>query len=221
MKNNIDWLVPRNNFSFHREVLLHYVLRLMDCVRGYKNGKTDAGTTLKTCKKILNKIDDPEFPFFAVKNFGGLFSFILYELTKVSPQHRIRTLQPEIQYKINRRGLLMLEKRKFKRLKKPFIIRFRTIPIVAQRMLPPDWDMVVAKDLSAGGVLFNSKENLDIDSLINIKIDISKFTPTINCVGKIIRSDGTQPSSMFRIATEFTMIDEQEKEMINKTVETS
>ncbi len=86
-------------------------------------------------------------------------------------------------------------------------------------MSSTDWDMVAVKNLSAGGMLFNYNKNQKIDSLLDLKIDISESIPPINCVGKIIRIEESQPHSMCRIATEFTEIDKQEKEMINTTVE--
>jgi hypothetical protein len=46
-----------------------------------------------------------------------------------------------------------LEKRKHKRMGKPFMARFRTIPLVAIKMVSPDWDVGAVKDLSAGGML--------------------------------------------------------------------
>ena len=118
--------------------------------------------------------------------------------------------------------------RKYKRIEKPYMARFRVKQYEDQEMSSPDWDIVAVKNLSAGGVLFNYNKNLEIDSLLDLKIDISKSTPTINCVGKIIRieefqhllTQDVQPlNSMFRIATEFTEIDKQERDMINITVE--
>ncbi len=44
-------------------------------------------------------------------------------------------------------------------------------------------------------------------------------TPTINCIGKIIRIDKPQPTSMFCTAIKFIDIGEQEKEAINTAVE--
>jgi hypothetical protein len=73
-------------------MMLDYVSRLSVCVESYKNGKIDAGTCLRICKKILNEIDNPEFPFFAVRNFRELFSFIFYHLPEVPPHHRVLTL---------------------------------------------------------------------------------------------------------------------------------
>jgi hypothetical protein len=78
--------------------------------------------------------------------------------------------------------------------------------------------MVTVKDLSAGGMQFNYNKNLGIGSLLDFKIDISKSTPTINCVGKVTRIEQSQPHSILRIATEFAEIEEHKKEMINTTV---
>ncbi len=111
------------------------------------------------------------------------------------------------------------ERREYERREKPYMVRFRTIPLVAIKMVSTGWDMVPVKNLSAGGMLFDYNKNLELDSLLDLKIDISRSTPTINCVGKIIRIEELQPNSMLRIATEFREIDEQEKAMINTTVE--
>ncbi len=82
-----------------------------------------------------------------------------------------------------------------------------------------EWDIVALKDLSAGGALFNYRKYLGIGSLLDLKIDVSTTTPTIKCAGKVTRIEQSQPHSILRIATEFTEIDEQEKEIINSTVE--
>ncbi len=47
-----------------------------------------------------------------------------------------------------------LERRKYKRTEKPYMVRFRTIPLVAKKMVSTDWDMVPVKNLSTGGILF-------------------------------------------------------------------
>jgi uncharacterized protein (UPF0254 family) len=86
-------------------------------------------------------------------------------------------------------------------------------------MLPANWIKVALKDISAGGISFNYNENLGIDLFLDLKIVMAKSAPTINCIGKIIRIEQPQPDSMFHIATEFTEISEQEKKIINSTVE--
>ncbi len=112
-----------------------------------------------------------------------------------------------------------LEGRKNREIEKPFTARFRVKQYESQDLSLTNWETVDVKNLSAGGMFFNYNKNQSIDSLLDLKIDISESIPTINCVGKIIRIDRPQPHSMFRIATEFTEIEDQEKEMINTTVE--
>ncbi len=111
------------------------------------------------------------------------------------------------------------ERRVYKRIEKPYIARLRIKQYKGLGKPSAEWDMVTVKDLSAGGMRFNYNKNLGIGSLLDFKIDISKSTPTINCVGKVTRIDHSHLHSMLRIATEFTEIDEQEKEVINTTVE--
>ena len=91
------------------------------------------------------------------------------------------------------------ERRKYKRIEKPYMARFRIKQYEGLEMSSTEWDMVPLRDISAGGLAFNYSKNLGFNSLLDIKIDI--FSSTINCVGKIIRIDRPQPHSMFRIAT--------------------
>ena len=111
------------------------------------------------------------------------------------------------------------ERRKLKRKEKPYIVRFRNIPLAAKKTVSTDWDVAVVKNLSAGGMLFDYNENLGLGLLLDLKIAVSTVTPTINCVGKITRIDKPQTTSMFCIAIRFTDIGEQEKELISKAIE--
>ncbi len=108
---------------------------------------------------------------------------------------------------------------KLKRREKPFKVSFRIIPLVAYRKISTDWNVVSVRYLGVGGMLFDYNKNLELNSLLDFEIDISQSTPTISCVGKIIRIEELQPISMLRIEIEFIDIGEQEKELINKTIE--
>ncbi len=110
-------------------------------------------------------------------------------------------------------------RRKYKRKEKPYMVGFRTIPLAAKKMVSTDWDVAVVKNLSAGGMLFDYNKNLGLGLLLDLKIAVSTVTPTINCVGKITRIDKPQTTSMFCIAIRFIDIGEQEKKLINKSVE--
>ncbi len=108
------------------------------------------------------------------------------------------------------------EKRRYERIEKPFIVRLQTIPDEPKERISPDWDMVVAKDLGAGGVFFYASKNLGIGTALDLKIGFSTSSPPIECVGIVVRVKEQPYTSIFGIAAAFTKIDAQEKEMINR-----
>lgn len=101
----------------------------------------------------------------------------------------------------------------------PCMARFRVKQYEGQETSSTNWYNVDVKNLSAGGMLFHCNKKLQIGSLLDWKIEVSKSMPTVNCVGKIIRNYKAQSNSMFSNAIEFTEIDEQEGRMINTTIE--
>jgi hypothetical protein len=111
----------------------------------------------------------------------------------------------------------VIEKRKYKRIEKPFIVKLQTIPDEPKERISPDWDMVVAKDLGARGVFFHSSKNLGIGTALDLKIGFSTSSPPIECVGIVVRVKEQPYTSIFGIAVAFTKIDAHEKEMINRT----
>jgi hypothetical protein len=111
------------------------------------------------------------------------------------------------------------EKRKYERIDISYTTRFRIKQYEGREMFSPDRNIIAVKNLSAGGMLFDYNKNLGFDSLLDLKIDFFKSIPAINCIGRVVRIEERQSDSMFRIATEFTEISEQEKETINTTVE--
>ncbi len=125
------------------------------------------------------------------------------------------------------------ERRKYKRIEpgqRKCFARFRIKQFEDQEMSSPDGDIVTVKNLNAGGMLFHYHKNLEIGSLMDLTIDISEYTPTINCAGRVIRIEEYKPlfkqdvqpiTSMYCIATEITEIGKQERETINITVEES
>ena len=109
------------------------------------------------------------------------------------------------------------EKRQYERIEKPFIVKLQSIPDEPKERISPDWDMVVAKDLGAGGVFFYSSKNLGIGTVLDFKIGFSTSSPPIECVGIVVRVKEQPYTSIFGISAAFTKIDEQDREMINKT----
>ncbi len=111
------------------------------------------------------------------------------------------------------------EKRKYKRIKKSYMVRLRIKHYEELKTSSAGWDWVELKDLSAGGVLFSYNKHLEIGTLLDLIIDVSASTPAVNCVGRVTRIEQSQPPSTLHFAVEFKNIDEQEKELINKIAE--
>ncbi len=113
-----------------------------------------------------------------------------------------------------------LVKRKYKEIVAPCIARFLVKQLYGREMPPLDWNIVAVKNLSAGGIKFNYyKENLEISSLIDLKIEFIKSIPTISCIGRVVRIEEAHANSMISMGIEFTEIDDKEREIINATVE--
>ncbi len=113
-------------------------------------------------------------------------------------------------------------KRKFKRIDKPYALKMR----IKKEGDPADWhrviadcELVVAENMSAGGVFFYyAFEDLEVDSLVDLKIYLSKTSPPIDCVGKTIRIKKDTISPLDEIAVSFVEMDEQNREEINKYI---
>ncbi len=111
-----------------------------------------------------------------------------------------------------------LERRKYQRTEKPIIIRFRIRPENGQELAPSEWDMVGVNDLSAGGLFFNSSNNLHDGTILDLKIGFSTSSIPVLCTGMVTRVKKQQDTSIFGIAAAFMNITESEKELINRFV---
>ncbi len=111
------------------------------------------------------------------------------------------------------------ERRKYKRREKLHMAGVRVKQHESHETGSTGWDSVTLHNLSAGGTFFIYKKGLGIGTLLDLKIDVLESMLTINCFGEVIRIEQFQPTSMFFTAIKFTEIGEQEKELINKSVE--
>ena len=114
-----------------------------------------------------------------------------------------------------------LGKKKYKVIVAPYIARFRNKQWDSRNRPSLDWNIVAVKNLSAGGIMLDYyKKNLNIGSILELKIEFIESKPTISCIGRVVRIEDTHTNSMFRIATEFAEINDLDREIINTTVET-
>ncbi len=111
-----------------------------------------------------------------------------------------------------------MERRKYHRVEKPVIIRFRIRPENSLEMASSEWDMVGVNDLSIGGLFFNSSINIQYGTILDLKIGSSTSSTPVQCTGMVTRVKKQQNTSIFGIAAAFMNITESEKELINRFV---
>ncbi len=217
-----DWLKPGENTSFERELFLTYISGIVDTLKQYRDGNISADTTLTECRNILVEITHPEFPFFALRNFKDLFSFVLFQLPKITSRlpetlplpESFDNLEPNKE--VTHTGE---EKRMYPRISKSLLIRFRISQCENKSMILPGWDMVAVNDLSAKGLNFNYSKSLGVGAVLEIKLDVSRSTQTIYCTGKVVRIRRNTAHPTYSMAIEFADIDRKGVEMINRTAE--
>jgi len=107
------------------------------------------------------------------------------------------------------------DRRKHKRIDKPYMVRFKPHDDAEAK-----WDMVAVLNFGAGGALFYYNRKLNVDQILDIKINFTPSRPAINCLGKVLRSEGV-PAGMFLVAVVFVGMDDLEQEYVNKTIEDS
>ncbi len=109
------------------------------------------------------------------------------------------------------------ERRKYKRIEKPYITRFKIKPYETQDLVSKDWEMVAVNNLGAGGIFFHAKRSLEIGTTLDLNIGFAISIPRIQCIGRVTRAIRHLDTSIFGIAIEFTEIDKRIKDILNKT----
>ena len=72
--------------------------------------------------------------------------------------------------------------------------------------------------MSASGLFFYSKMDLEVDTILELKIGFSHIYPSIVCVGRVIRAKRTLDASKIGYAIEFIEIGELTKIILNKSL---
>lgn len=109
--------------------------------------------------------------------------------------------------------------RKYVRVVKPYIVKFRVKADETLNLVSKEWDMVTTSNFSAKGIFFFCNRNLEVGTILELNIDFSHSHPSIMCVGKIIRMRKHMDTSTMGFAIEFTEIDEQAKKLLGKIIE--
>ncbi len=109
------------------------------------------------------------------------------------------------------------ERRKCVRIENPFITHFKVKPCNGN--VSNNWDAVAVVNLSAGGLFFYSKVDLEVGTILDLGIAFSHTYPSVICVGKVIRAKRHPVASKIGYTIEFKEIDELARIMINKSLE--
>lgn len=120
------------------------------------------------------------------------------------------------------------ERRRYKRMKCSFMTR---IGIYKENQKPeeyPKWNVVTLRNLGAGGICFNYSKRIELGTALKLIIELPKGIDSARCLGEVCRVDEPIQSAryprkipIYGIATQFTEIEAEEKNKINKFVESS
>ena len=92
------------------------------------------------------------------------------------------------------------DRRRHPRVTEPHTVRFHSL----DPQKSGDWDIVLSKNLSAGGVLFNYPQAIEPETLLSFKINTHVGEKPAECAGKVRRTELINPAlKMFHIAVEF------------------
>ncbi|OIO37021.1 MAG: hypothetical protein AUJ72_05330 [Candidatus Omnitrophica bacterium CG1_02_46_14] len=105
------------------------------------------------------------------------------------------------------------EKRKYQRLNKQFVVRIQ-IPEISK-----EWDMVLIKDISKGGLLFRYHKEFGVGMSLNLKISVAFNKSSILCVGKIVRIKVSGNPKSYDVGISFTKLAESNALLIESVIE--
>jgi len=111
------------------------------------------------------------------------------------------------------------ERRKYKRVKKPFIIGFQIKEHKGRKKAFEGWDMVAVLDIGAGGALFYYNKKVEVGSLLDLKVNFSPEEDPISCVGEVIRVEDLRAPYLFLVALIFSEITKKDRERIIRVVD--
>jgi len=102
------------------------------------------------------------------------------------------------------------EKRKYVRLKAHHLLKYK--------VLGQDAELSFAKNISAGGVLFHSREEISLGSTVEMEILFPSYPRPIKVVAKVVWKKPVKKMEGFDLGAEFINVDEEAKKFINNKI---
>lgn len=106
------------------------------------------------------------------------------------------------------------DRRISKRIKKAFTTRIR----IYGQPFGSDWNIVIARNVSAGGALFIYDSKIPAGTRLNMKINFLLAADPIQCFGRVLRCTPIS-ASFCEVAVAFDEIDGQDARVINQAAE--
>ncbi len=106
------------------------------------------------------------------------------------------------------------ERRKHKRLKKPFMVKFA----ISQESEAKQWNTIAVLDIGAGGTLFYYNHSLDINSSLNVRVTCSLEDKVILCKATVVRLDEIIPNDLSLVAMVFSGMSAEDSLALEKIV---
>jgi hypothetical protein len=107
------------------------------------------------------------------------------------------------------------ERRKYKRIKRPFIARLCIRPSDTAAK-PAAYDIVSLRNLSAAGLLFTYSGELKEGTVLDFKIQVPALPLPIHCTGKVVRIEKTKPKPLYHVAVDFAEANDKELKAIDQ-----
>ncbi|MBF0493518.1 MAG: PilZ domain-containing protein [Candidatus Omnitrophica bacterium] len=111
------------------------------------------------------------------------------------------------------------ERRKYQRVKKPVMVKFRMNPKHPDTQPSSTWDMVAVLDIGAGGLLFYYNKPVEVGTILDIKIDLADGSSDTTYFGKVIRAEKVIVPHMFLVAVNFSDLDAKARDKIAHALE--
>jgi len=111
------------------------------------------------------------------------------------------------------------ERRKFKRIKRPFMAKFRLGADESYENMDIGWNMVTVRNLSAEGALFNFDRMIKQGTKIDMQIIFPLSRGPISCMGNVNRVEQGAAPNISYYAICFADIDDNDRKLINDMAE--
>lgn len=109
------------------------------------------------------------------------------------------------------------EKRQYKRIPFNYVVTCRdgagNVESVAH------FAFMHSKNISAGGLLLESKYFYPPSSLLEIKVSIPSMVHSIKVIGEVVRSEEMQNNSLYNLGISFVKIDNKDRDSLIKFIE--